>query len=711
MAQIPDKNLYDQQSSNQDFDFGQIFRILLMQSKVVIFIILLGSALAILNYTSSERIYKINSLLQIYSNQSSMMNPTGNYDFVLGASNTADIENIQNLYKSRSNLIDIIENEKINIHTAFKKEFIKGFNVLGVNKNQLFEIDISFDEDNFYVVSDADNQKLAFEYGVEVFHKKLILNFSKPSEDFYGSFKFTYTNPEDVYKLFRSQITVNTSLTTRNYFNRSSGLIEVQLTTNDPEYGIKILDYANELFISKNIEIETENARKAIEFLDERILEVEEELANSKQNLKQFKEENQTIDVDLEVESLVASLNELERTINETSIEISSASNNYTSSNPIYVGLLDKKDELTKQKNSVEQKIRELPLAQQEYFDLFRNVEITQDVYSDLMNKKLEYSIKEASTLGNIRVVDNAYQDSIVSPQILFVMVSIVMSVIFAITFAIIRGMFFIPISNPAELADRDIHTPIVGVIPVLSKDDEGDSERFDQSIESLIVNIKNLNNSDKDEQQKRSTNIIVTSPTPSNGKSFASRELSKKLSSLGHKVLLLDFDLKRGDQNKEFNLQPIDARKFISLSADDVMQNFSINENLYFLPRIRGVNSSFQFFYSEEFEKKIAMLENEFDYIVIDTAPLLSVSDTSILMSYADICIGVVRHGLSKINEVKQMISISEQIGTEFSGFVYNAYERPSSYYGYYGFYGNYAYQYYAKKYLYNTYDYKNEK
>ena len=103
-------------------------------------------------------------------------------------------------------------------------------------------------------------------------------------------------------------------------------------------------------------------------------------------------------------------------------------------------------------------------------------------------------------------------------------------------------------------------------------------------------------------------------------------------------------------------------------------------------------------------------LFEDEFDYIVFDTAPLLSVSDTSILMSFSDIRIGVVRHGVSKINEIKQLVSISNQIGINFDGFIYNAYERPSSYYGYYGLYGNYSYQYYANKYLYNNYDYESK-
>ena len=54
-----------------------------------------------------------------------------------------------------------------------------------------------------------------------------------------------------------------------------------------------------------------------------------------------------------------------------------------------------------------------------------------------------------------------------------------------------------------------------------------------------------------------------------------------------------------------------------------------------------------------------------------------------------SDINIAVLRHGLSKINELKQLLSIADQLGVGIDGFIYNAYEKPSSYYGYYGLYG----------------------
>lgn len=143
----------------------------------------------------------------------------------------------------------------------------------------------------------------------------------------------------------------------------------------------------------------------------------------------------------------------------------------------------------------------------------------------------------------------------------------------------------------------------------------------------------------------------------------------------------------------------------------DSSIEEFKVNEtDLYVIPRISRMGSSFEFLYDARFQVQIDKFKDMFDYIIIDTAPLLSVSDTMILLSLGDLRLCVVRHGLSKINEIKQTLALFNQIGLEPDGMIYNCYEKPSSYYGYYGMYGNYSYQYYAKRYLYQSYDY-NEK
>ena len=110
-------------------------------------------------------------------------------------------------------------------------------------------------------------------------------------------------------------------------------------------------------------------------------------------------------------------------------------------------------------------------------------------------------------------------------------------------------------------------------------------------------------------------------------------------------------------------------------------------------------------------FANKFTSLTKGFDYVVIDTAPLLSIVDTSVLLKFADFKLQVVRHQHSKISTIDQSLYLVEQSGEDIDAFIYNAYEQSGSYRYYnYGNYG-YKYQYYASKYLYSEYDYEKNK
>ena len=97
------------------------------------------------------------------------------------------------------------------------------------------------------------------------------------------------------------------------------------------------------------------------------------------------------------------------------------------------------------------------------------------------------------------------------------------------------------------------------------------------------------------------------------------------------------------------------------------------------------------------------------FDLVIFDWTDIVRFN-TSILIKESDFNILIARHGITKVNEVKQAIDNFSQINTNIDGIIYNAYAKPNSYYGYYGIYGNYSYQYYAEKYLDNNYDYEKE-
>ena len=313
----------------------------------------------------------------------------------------------------------------------------------------------------------------------------------------------------------------------------------------------------------------------------------------------------------------------------------------------------------------------------------------------------------EASSIGNIRVVDQAFIKSQVGPTITTIFIWTVLTFILAIITAIFRGHFFIRISNPAELKDAGIQEKIIGVIPHLDNFEEYDQNdiKFKQAIETSILNIETIfSASENIEKNDGCKKIVITGPTPENGKSFISRSIAEGLSRIGHKVLLLDADLKRGLQHKFFNRESIDIEAFQNISLDQI-DNFKVENNLYLIPKLKKLKNTFEHLYSDQFLNKVKGLEVFFDYIIIDTAPVLSVSDTGLLMTFSDLNILTARHQVNKINEINQSKQIIDQLGRSFDGIIYNDYSRPKSYYGYYDLYGDYAYRYYAERYLYDDY------
>lgn len=688
---------------DEGLDFGQIFRSLLMQSKLIALIVVLFTSLGVFLYLYSEKIYSLKSLIQIYPKQSSMSN--SQLDLLM-STNNSDFASIEDLYKSRTNMIDVTIANKLNIDIEeLNVERSLIINNIESEKSEYFQIEILFLDDK-YIIKDEGKEIAEVNYNELYENDNFRISLSKPSAYEEKFYKFSYYDPSRIAKITSSKFRFSSNALNNRFYGVGNGdVMTISYHTPYIEEGKKILDYSNSLFLDRTIASESEKARKAVQFLDQRINTIEKTLDRDKTNLKNFREQNNSVDVELEIKTIVESLSETEAKINEVNIEISQAARLYTDSNPLFLELLNKRDFLEKERDIIQSKIKNLPLAQQNYIDLYREVEISEQVYEELLSRKLEFSIREASTLGNIRIVDDAYLDIKISPKLNSVFVFIVMGAIVSLLLALIRGFYFIPISNPAELADRKINLPILGVFPKIDEDYKellSENESLSQSVESTIVNINHLTNKSDNEAKV----VLITSATPANGKSFTARNISRKLALLNKKVLLLDLDLKRGAQEKSFDVDKISLRDFENINEENI-EKYKTSDSLYLIPKLSKLPSSFQFLYSPIFENKMNFFKKSFDYVILDSAPILSVSDTSILMTISDINIAVLRHGVSKINELKQLLSIADQLGVSLDGFIYNAYEKPSSYYGYYGLYGNYAYQYYAKKYLYESYEY----
>lgn len=698
-------NFLSSDDNVKDIEIGKIFRFLLMQSKLIIAIVLVTFILSYINYSLSTKKYLIQSLLQYESFDQNIFDPSQSLQMASSGS-FSDISNLVQLYESRTNYLKVIRDLRLNINV---KDLDKNENIdifISSNKENEFiayKLKFSFTESGYSLLDKDLNQIQTSNYGEEILFDDLRIIINSSNLIVNRPIDIEFRNPEDLYKSLKSRINVDANLSRNSFFN-NEGLFTISYVSDDIDQGIEILNYANNIFLNQRIFVETEKSRKAISFIDKNIKSIKETVEKNKIKLKEFREINKSIDVSLEIEAIVNKIQSLDESLSSIDIEIAKAQEIYTSDNPFYINLLKKKSLIQEQKEQVLIEIETMPKEQQEYIDLFNEVEVSQSLFKELESRRLGFSILEASTIGDIRVVDGAYVVNLVSPKISTILVFSFISLVIACFIAIVRGFNFIPLSNPAEMFDNNIHLPIIGVIPEVDDIEANDNIRLNTSIESLIVNI----NSMQDSQLKNNT-ITITSPSPSNGKSTISMKLAEGFAKIDKRVLLVDNDLKRGNIAKNYNLRSISEEKFNAID-ESTIENYLIYDNLYLIPRVKGLNNTFQFLYSYKYKEKIRLFKDHFDFIIFDTGPILSVADSSILIEQSDLNLLVVRHGINRMNEVKQSIDNFKQINSNINGIIYNAYARPKSYYGYYGLYGNYNYQYYAEKYLDEAYDYKKE-
>lgn len=194
------------------------------------------------------------------------------------------------------------------------------------------------------------------------------------------------------------------------------------------------------------------------------------------------------------------------------------------------------------------------------------------------------------------------------------------------------------------------------------------------------------------------SNNIIaIGGPSPEVGKSFISSNLAAICAQSGQKVLLIDADLRKGYLHSIFNL---DENKGLSehlsgrLSLAEVTQQTEV-ENLHFIPRGQVPPNPSELLMHSNFKQLLANVSEQYDLVIIDTPPVLAVTDPVIISAQAGTTLMVSRFAKNPLKEVEVAMRRYQQNGINVKGIVFNAVERKASAYGYsnYGYY-NYAYK-----------------
>ena len=259
-----DNNINTNNSNHDEINFGRILRLILLQSKLILSFIILGIILGTSLLLFSNKTYEIKSSLQIYTDNSGYLSSSTSSDIMIGTSASSDVELLVNLYKTRKNIIEIIKKFNLNIikedtddiklfeFNYDPNKYIESENLIFHLKKETFSV---INEDSNKIIINGQYDKLLSNDVVTIRIKNPNLTDEK-------KIAVTYINPSLLYNAYYNQIILNTVKS--NNWASSEGFINISHYTQNPEQGINILNYANDLFINQSIEFETEKAKRKL---------------------------------------------------------------------------------------------------------------------------------------------------------------------------------------------------------------------------------------------------------------------------------------------------------------------------------------------------------------------------------------------------------------------------------------------------------------
>lgn len=376
-------------------------------------------------------------------------------------------------------------------------------------------------------------------------------------------------------------------------------------------------------------------------------------------------------------------------------------------------GLYITKADIDKQTSKFEARINKAPQQEKEFLTIARQQEIKAALYTMLLQKREENAITLASTATNGRIIEEALSSGTpVAPQKLMLIVA---GILFALALPIgaifLRELLKYKIENREDVL-KITYAPIIGELP-----------RCDIKTNSSIVIQENKNNLMEECFRNLRTNllfmlergqqvILFSSTQPGEGKSFVAGNTAASLAFLGKKVLIMGMDIRKPGLNKVFHLsnRAVGITNYLSdpehTNLLDTIQHSDISPNLDILPGGPVPPNPTELVAREHLDHAIAELKKHYDYIILDTAPIAMIADTTIIARTADMCVYVCRadvtpkEGFEYIN-VLQKEQKFKKIATVINDIDMS--KRKHSYgYGYgrkYGYGYGYGYESVAKK------------
>ncbi|MEG2272492.1 MAG: polysaccharide biosynthesis tyrosine autokinase [Acinetobacter sp.] len=489
-----------------------------------------------------------------------------------------------------------------------------------------------------------------------------------------------------------------------------TGILGLNYQGQDKEHITRVLNAILSTYSAQNIERRTAESKQTLKFLDEQLPELKKQLDDAEREFNKFRQQYNTVDVTKESELYLTQSIALETKKIELQQQQADLAAKYTAEHPAMREINAQIGVLNKQIVTLNNTLKQLPDVQRQYLQLYREVEVKTQLYTALLNSYQQLGIAKAGEIGNVRIVDTAVEpvEPIKPKKLQILILSIFLGGFLGTLIALMRKMLHSGIKESAEI-EREFDLPVYATVPrspiqetrinILKKKKSIPILAVKHNDDIAIESLRSIRTAIHFALANAKNNIIMISgPAPEVGKSFVSTNLATIFAQSHKRVLLIDADMRRGYMHKYFNL---DAKsglsEFLSHQAElrQVINKTAV-DGLDMITRGKNPTNPSELLGSAQFKAMLDQLTQEYDHIIIDTPPILAVTDGIIISQYAGVNLLVARYAKSHMKELELSLNRFEQAGVKLNGFILNDIQRSSVGYSY-GY--NYSYAYKANK------------
>ena len=485
---------------------------------------------------------------------------------------------------------------------------------------------------------------------------------------------------------------------------RESGVIGLSYEHTDPLLARQVLEQVTQAYVHQNVARNSAEAAKRLSFVKAQLPKVRADLDKAQAALTEFQTRTRTLDVGVQNQALLNQTVAIDSAISQLRIQQAELASKFTPQHPTYKALLAQIGQFQSQKGALQGQIAQLPDTQRGLFRLTKDVEVTNQTYASLLDQAQQLDIARASAIGNARIIDPAAVnlESPAWPKPIPVLAGgTLLGALVMFGFVLVRQMLRRGVEDPADI--ELLGLPVYASIPYSERGREISLNpgRFQSNQRLLALNapndlameaLRSLRTSLHFARFKTKNNLLmIAAPSPGVGKTFVAANLAVTIAQAGQRVLLVDADMRRGTLHQALGVRSEGGlSELISgqIPLEEAVRRIAGAESLSFISRGEVPPNPSELLMTPSFNELLAQLGPQYDIVIIDTPPVLAVTDAAVIGHQVGTCLMVVRFGLNQQREIALAKQRLEQNGVEVKGAIFNGVQKRSG--------GHYTYSYY---------------